>query len=156
MYGRKFSLMTTDRFEFDTLIAAPLERVWSVVVAPGFWVADEASVAGTVAKEGESTVAKNPEYGDFAVRVEKVRPEESYVAYRWAPGFPGEELRVGNNTLLEFSLTEESDGTRLTLAESGFASLAGSEESRDKVAAANADGWPKVLDAVKTQVQSAA
>jgi hypothetical protein len=40
--------MTEDRIERDTLISAPLERVWSLVATPGFWVADEASVAGAV------------------------------------------------------------------------------------------------------------
>jgi uncharacterized protein YndB with AHSA1/START domain len=147
--------MSADRFECDTLIAAPPERVWSVVVAPGFWVADEASVAGTVAKAGESMVAKNPEYGDFPVRVEKVDPQ-TYVAYRWASAFPGDELRDDNSTLVEFTVAGEGDGTRLTVVESGFASLAGSEELRAKAAADNADGWPKVFEAVKKRAQSPA
>ncbi len=84
--------MSEDRIERETLIAAPLERVWSLVAEPGFWVADKASLPGTVAREGESMVAKNAEYGEFPVRVEKVEPP-TYLAYRWASAFPGEELR---------------------------------------------------------------
>ncbi|MGW1006637.1 hypothetical protein [Streptomyces sp. NPDC002520] len=39
--------MNEDRIERETLIAAPLERVWSLVAQPGFWVADKASLPGT-------------------------------------------------------------------------------------------------------------
>jgi hypothetical protein len=43
--------MSEDRIERETLIAAPLERVWSLVAEPGFWVADKASLPGTVASQ---------------------------------------------------------------------------------------------------------
>jgi uncharacterized protein YndB with AHSA1/START domain len=140
--------MSEDLIERETLIAAPLERVWSLVAEPGFWVADEATVSGTVARPGESMVARNPEYGDFPVRVEKVDPP-TYVAYRWASAFPGEELREDNSTLVEFTLTAEGDQTRLRVVESGFAVLAASEELRRKAMQDNSGGWPQVLDALK-------
>jgi uncharacterized protein YndB with AHSA1/START domain len=141
-----------DRIERETLIAAPLERVWSLVAQPGFWVADKASLPGTVAKEGESMVAKNAEYGDFPVRVEKVAPP-TYLAYRWASAFPGEELREDNSTLVEFTLTPEGDQTRLRVVESGFAALAGSEELRRQAVKDNTGGWPQELDALKTRAE---
>jgi hypothetical protein len=81
------------------VIEASLERVWPLVATPGFWVADETTVAGTVAEEGASLVAKNPNLGEARVRVEKVEPP-IYVAYRWASAFPGEELRENNSTLV--------------------------------------------------------
>ncbi|WP_204358947.1 hypothetical protein [Streptosporangium sp. 'caverna'] len=84
--------MSEDRIERGTLIAAPLEQVWSLVAEPGFWWGDEASLAGTVAREGESMVVKNAHFGEVSVRVGKVDPL-TYVAYRWASAFPGEELR---------------------------------------------------------------
>ncbi|WP_188197674.1 SRPBCC domain-containing protein [Nonomuraea sp. SYSU D8015] len=144
--------MSEDRIERETLIAAPLERVWTLVAEPGFWVADETSVSGTVAREGESMVAKNAEYGDFPVRVEKVEPP-TYVAYRWASAFPGEELREDNSTLVEFTLSQEGDQTRLRVVESGFASLTGSEELRRQAVMDNTDGWPQVLDAFKKRAE---
>ncbi|MGP3633265.1 SRPBCC domain-containing protein [Streptomyces sp. 24-1644] len=144
--------MSEDRIERETLIDAPLERVWPLVAQPGFWVAEEASLAGTVAREGESMVAKNPEYGDFPVRVEKVQPQ-SYLAYRWASAFPGEELREDNSTLVEFTLTPEGDKTRLRVVESGFAALAGSAELRDKAVQDNTGGWPQVLDAFRKRAE---
>ncbi|MFJ5549437.1 SRPBCC domain-containing protein [Streptomyces sp. NPDC093225] len=147
--------MSEDRIERETLIAAPLERVWALVAEPGFWVGEPEAVAGTVAREGESTVARNARYGDFPVRVEKVDPP-TYLAYRWASAFPGEELRGDNTTLVEFTLTAEGDKTRLRVVESGFAALPGSEELRGKAFRDNSGGWPEVLDAFRTRVERAA
>src|SRR5450755_2487070 len=144
--------MSEDRIERETLIAAPLERVWSLVAQPGFWVADKASLPGTVAREGESMVAKNPEYGDFPVRVEKVEPP-TYLAYRWASAFRGEELRADNSTLVEFTLIPEGDQTRLRVVESGFAALAGSEELRHRAVQDNTHGWPQEIDALKMRAE---
>ena len=144
--------MSEDRIERETLIAAPLERVWSLVAQPGFWVADKASLPGTVAREGESMVAKYDEHGEFPVRVEKVEPPR-YLAYRWASAFPGEELREDNSTLVEFTLTQEGNKTRLRVVESGFASLAGSEELRSQAVQDNTGGWPQELDALRTRAE---
>ncbi|WP_369383006.1 SRPBCC domain-containing protein [Streptomyces sp. cg36] len=147
--------MSEDRIERETLIEAPLERVWSLVAEPGFWVADKASLPGTVAREGETVVAKNPEYGDFPVRVEKVEPP-TYLAYRWASAFPGEELREDNSTLVEFTLTPEDGRTRLRVVESGFSALAGSEELRGRAVQDNTGGWQQELDALKTRAEQPA
>jgi uncharacterized protein YndB with AHSA1/START domain len=144
--------MSDDRIERETLIAAPLERVWSLVAEPGFWVADKASLPGTVARQGESMVARNPEYGDFPVRVEKVEPP-TYLAYRWASAFPGEDLREDNSTLVEFTLTREGDQTRLRVVESGFAALAASEELRSQAVKDNTGGWPQELDALRARAE---
>ncbi|MCA2228747.1 SRPBCC domain-containing protein [Nonomuraea aurantiaca] len=146
--------MSEDRIERDTLIEAPLERVWSLVSVPGFWVADEASVAGTVATEGATLVAKNANLGEVSVRVEKVQPP-TYVAYRWASAFPGEALRADNSTLVEFSLSTEGGKTRLRVVESGFAALSMSEELRDQTVRFNISGWPQVFDAIKARAEQA-
>ncbi|MGC0420985.1 SRPBCC domain-containing protein [Embleya sp. AB8] len=146
--------MSDDRIERETLIEASLERVWTLVAQPGFWV-DAESVAGTVATEGETMLAKHPEYGEFPVRVEKVQPQ-TYLAYRWASAFGGQELREDNTTLVEFTLTPEGDRTRLRVVESGFASLAGSEELRSGAVRDNTGGWAQVFDALKTRAEQPA
>jgi uncharacterized protein YndB with AHSA1/START domain len=134
-----------DRISRDTVIEAPLERVWALVATPGFWVAEEASVAGTVAVAGDSSVAKNPHLGEVAVRVEKAEPP-TYVAYRWASAFPGEELRADNSTLVEFFLSTEDGTTRLRVVESGFTALNTSDERRRSTIRFNTDGWSQVFD----------
>jgi uncharacterized protein YndB with AHSA1/START domain len=144
--------MSADRIERETLIAAPLERVWSLVAEPGFWVADKASLPGTVASAGGLLVARNSEVVDFLVRLEKVEPPR-YLAYRWASAFPGEELTEDNSTLVEFTLTQEGDQTRLRVVESGFAALTGSEELRRRAVQDNSGGWPLELDALKARAE---
>jgi uncharacterized protein YndB with AHSA1/START domain len=144
--------MSEDRIEREILIAAPQDRVWSLVAEPGFWVADKASLPGTVARAGESMVAKNAEVGDFPVRVERVEPP-TYLSYRWASAFPGEELREDNSTLVEFMLTPEGEKTRLRVVESGFAALAGSEEMRGRAVNDNSGGWPLELEALKVRAE---
>ena len=146
--------MSADRIERDTLIDAALERVWSLVVVPGFWVADEAGEPGVVAAEGESVLAKSPNLGDIWVRVEKVEPQ-TYVAYRWASAFPGEELRDDNSTLVEFTLSTEGDKTRLRVVESGFAGLGAPQEVRDTAVRHNTGGWSYVFDVVKKRAEEA-
>jgi uncharacterized protein YndB with AHSA1/START domain len=154
--------MDEDRIERETLIEAPLDRVWSLVAEPGFWVSQEASIwaddeaglAGEVASEGSSMMVKNSSLGEVAVRVEKVEPP-TYLAYRWASAFPGQELREGNSTLVEFTLSTEGGNTRLRVVESGFAALSGSGELRDEAFRFNAEGWPQVFDAVKNRAERA-
>jgi uncharacterized protein YndB with AHSA1/START domain len=144
--------MSADRIERETLIAASMERVWSLVTRPGFWVGDDTGLDGVSAKEGESMIAKNPEHGDYPVRVEKVEPP-TYVAYRWTSAYPGEALTDENSTLVEFTLTQEGDQTRLRVVESGFASLPGSEELRQSVHADHTTGWAACFDTLKKRAE---
>ncbi|RKS09074.1 uncharacterized protein YndB with AHSA1/START domain [Nocardiopsis sp. Huas11] len=147
--------MSEDRVERDTLIAAPLERVWPLVAQPGFWVSDPEVAADPAAREGETFVARSAEYGEFPVRVEKVDPP-AYLAYRWASAFPGEELRADNSTLVEFTLTAEGDQTRLRVVESGFASLAGTQELRDQAVKDNTVGWPDAFERFRKRAEQTA
>lgn len=144
-----------DKIERDTLIDASVERVWALVTAPGFWVAEPESLQPGTAVEGQSVVASNPAFGDFPVRVVKVEPR-TYVAYRWAPATPGEELTEGNSTLVEFTLTAEGDKTRLTVVESGLAALAVAEDVRASTIENLSEGWPQVLDATRKRLEESA
>jgi uncharacterized protein YndB with AHSA1/START domain len=89
------------------------------------------------------------------VRVEKLEPP-TYLAYRWASAFPGEELRDDNSTLVEFTLSPEGEKTRLRVVESGFATLAASDEVRRKALEDNAGGWPEELDALRARAEQLA
>ena len=146
-------MLIEDRIERETLIEAPIDRVWALVNEPGWWaVHDPAEVAGTVAREGETVIAPHSAYGDFPVRVERVDPP-TYVAYRWASAFPGEELRDDNSTLIEFTLTDESGKTRLRVVESGFGGLAGGEELRRKALEDNTGGWAEEIASLKARAE---
>jgi uncharacterized protein YndB with AHSA1/START domain len=140
-----------DRIERETLIAASQDRVWSLVTEPGFWVAP----TGAEAVPGQTTVAHHDEYGDFPVQVEKMDPK-SYVSYRWASAFSGQELREGITTLIEFTLTPEAAGTRLRVVESGFTALDAPDEQRRGALKDNTDGWTQVMDAFKKRAEEAA
>ncbi|MGZ3144629.1 SRPBCC domain-containing protein [Lentzea chajnantorensis] len=142
--------MSVDRIERETLIEASLDRVWQLVTEPGFWVASQPS--GT-AVEGETTLCRNEQHGDYPVRVETVTPQ-SYVAYRWASAFAGAELTADNTTLVEFTLTPEGAGVRLRVVESGFAALAASEEVRVRAHEDNTGGWAGVLEAFTKKAES--
>lgn len=142
---------TQDRIERETLIAASQDRVWSLVTEAGFWIVP----TGVEAVPGETTVAHHDEYGDFPVRVEKIEPK-SYISYRWASAFSGQELRDGITTLVEFTLTPEADGTRLRVVESGFAALDAPEDQRRGAHKDNSDGWQQVMDAFKKRAEEAA
>lgn len=144
--------MSIDQIERETLIAAPIERVWALVAEPGFWASDEANRSGATAKEGESTVARHSQHGDFPVSVEKVDPPH-YVAYRWLSAFPGESPREDNTTLVEFTLTEEGDKTRLRVVETGFAKLPTPEDNRQNIISDHTKGWSSCIDELKARAE---
>src|ERR1700712_3056568 len=131
-----------DRIDRDVLIAAPLERVWSVLTEPalvGVWfghgvpIEIDLRVGGTMVLDfGAGMVFPTSIVGVDAPR---------YFAYRWASPHPGEQATEDNSTLVEFTLASEGDGTRLFLSESGFSTLvipAGQEHASYE---SHSDGW---------------
>ncbi len=83
---------------------------------------------------GAATVeASSLRLGDQASTVERAR------------GNAPEEPVEGNSTLVEFTLAPEADGTRVRVVETGFASLATTDEQRAKNHESNTEGWGKEL-----------
>ncbi|WP_216208174.1 SRPBCC domain-containing protein [Amycolatopsis aidingensis] len=140
---------TPDRIEREIVIDAPVERVWSLVTEPGWWISDAGDRTGRRQwREGDLEVVQDPRYGRFPVRLEQTEPRR-YLAYRWASAFPGEDPGTGNSTLIEFWLTERDGGTVLRVAESGFAALATTDEARERAFGDNTGGWAEQLDVLK-------
>jgi uncharacterized protein YndB with AHSA1/START domain len=87
-------------------------------------------------------------------RIEAVEPPRRF-AYSWHPGseqhleMPLAELTL---TLVEFILDETPEGTRLTLIESGFASLPA--EMYDRALRENTDGWAEVISGLVTYIEA--
>lgn len=126
-------------------IAAPIEKVWSAVTEPehisrwfGRTVLDGAGVGaqGTMTFEG---------YGDVPIRVEALDAPRM-VSYRWgnddALGHLPDAVDEATSTVFTFTLEPVTDGTQLTVVETGF------ELTSDpaKNMAAHGEGWVSELD----------
>jgi uncharacterized protein YndB with AHSA1/START domain len=146
--------MTPDRIEREITIAAPVDRVWSVLTEAehiGGWFADAGAEIDL--RPGGALVMRWQEYGMTRARVETVEPPHRF-AYRWTAHHAeqGAEPEPGNSTLVEFTLAPEGDETRLRVVETGFAALATSDEQRGKNYDDNVDGWKQMLGRIDTYV----
>jgi uncharacterized protein YndB with AHSA1/START domain len=138
--------MTPDQIERETLIAAPVERVWAVLTEAehiGSWFAENGAEIDL--RPGGALVMRWNEWPTTRARIEAVEPPRRF-AYRWtAHHAAAEEPKEGNSTLVEFTLTPEGDGTRLRVVERGFASLAIADDERKRNHDDNVGGWKQVL-----------
>lgn len=127
-----------DTIEREITLKAPIERVYRALtddLTAWFPKAIEGKVA-----QGENCVFDFGEYGKGCVHIVATDPH-TYFAYRWVPGannFVG-DVRTVPNTLVEFRLAPIDEGTRLTMIESGFASLPA--EHYAKAIEDNTGGW---------------
>jgi uncharacterized protein YndB with AHSA1/START domain len=135
--------MVPDQIERETFIAAPVERVWTLITEAehlGRWFGDAGAEIDL--RPGGAMVLRWDEYGESLGRVVAVEPHARF-SYRWAPfkDSGGAEPVDGNSTLVEFTLRPEADGTRLRVVESGFASLDTTDEQRAANHEGNTEGW---------------
>ena len=145
--------MANDRIEREITIAAPVERVWSVLTEAehiGGWFADAGAEIDL--RPGGELVMRWQEHGVSRARVEAVEPPHRF-AYRWtAHHAQGEEPAEGNSTLVEFTLTPEDGATRLRVVETGFAALATTPEQRQGNYQENVGGWKQMLPRLEEYV----
>jgi uncharacterized protein YndB with AHSA1/START domain len=137
--------LVAHRIERDILIEAPVDVVWAVVTEPEHirgWFSDSAEVDLT---PGGAMVLHWADYGAVRGRVERVEPPH-FFSFRWVvPRTPGADVAGDNSTLVEFSLRADGDATRLTVVESGFDGLAGSDEDRQGHVDSHRRGWETEL-----------
>ncbi len=131
--------MDDDRIEKTLDIRAPRDRVWKALTDAhefGRWFGarfDEPfrpgrSVRGVLAPSELATpeeTANHPYLGRSMVfHIERMDPPYRF-SYRWHPleGSADSEAASGPSTLVEFTLEETKDGTRLTVVESGFSAI---------------------------------
>ncbi|HYG83930.1 MAG TPA: SRPBCC family protein [Verrucomicrobiae bacterium] len=107
----------------EITLKAPKERVYSAITDPEqitAWFPDKV--------EGTLEVGQKPtfHFGEYKTQlyIEAAKPHD-YFAYRWVPGGGGmvEDILQAPNTLVEFFIEEQENGTKVTLKESGFAAL---------------------------------
>ncbi|MER7583847.1 SRPBCC domain-containing protein [Kitasatospora sp. NPDC097691] len=141
--------MIPDTIERTVVINAPRERVWSVLTEPAFlgrWFGSGQPVEIDL-RPGGLVVFDHGVHGTIPARIRAVEPPHA-LSWRWSQGAAGQEPDDTNATLVEFTLAADvpTGGTRLTMVESGFASLglpAGEAADRHR---ANTLNWPGKLD----------
>jgi uncharacterized protein YndB with AHSA1/START domain len=139
--------VVADSIERETVVAAPVGRVWEVLTRPEYlprWFGAEKAEIDL--RPGGSLVMTWAEHGTGLCRVERVE-EPTFFSFRWALE-PGAEPSPGEETLVEFSLSAEGDGTRLRVVESGFTLLNRPPEKQAWHRERNVDGWRQVLEAL--------
>ena len=150
--------MVPDQIERETVINAPVERVWQLVTEAehlGRWFGDAGAEIDL--RPGGAIALRWTGHGTSRGRVVAVEPHTRF-SYRWAPykDLAGDEPVEGNSTLVEFTLQREGDATRLRVVESGFASLGGSEEERAESFNGNTEGWERETDELREYAEKAA
>ena len=96
-----------------------------------------------------------PEGQAAEARIERLDPPHRF-ACRWQAAGPRLEdpVEARPNTLVEFTLEEMPEGTKLTLIESGFATLP--DVTAASVLADNTEGWTSELDDLAAFVEATA
>jgi uncharacterized protein YndB with AHSA1/START domain len=144
--------MVPEQIERETVIAAPVERVWEVLTDArhiGQWFAHAGAEVDL--RPGGLLVMRWEEHGTYLARIEKVEPHRVF-SYRWAHP-ADEEPRAGNSTLVEFTLSPEGNGTRLRVVESGFPSLEVPETEKTTHGAENIQGWQGGLAELQSYIE---
>ncbi len=135
--------MVPDSIERETTIDAPIERVWALVTEAehlGRWFGDAGAEIDL--RPGGAMALRWEQHGTNHAVVEVVEAPHRF-AFRWAPfkDPAGPDVRDGNATRVEFTLASHGDGTLLRVVETGFASLATTEETKARNHAGNTEGW---------------
>jgi uncharacterized protein YndB with AHSA1/START domain len=142
------TVAVTDRIEREIVVAAPADRLWELLTRPehiGRWF--EGMQVALDLRPGGAMVLASQEFGRFLGVVERVEPPRRF-AYRWAR-HPDTPVSEATSTLVEFTLTPDGDGTRVRVAESGFAGTDALKVDQARHAEANSQGWRQVLDSLR-------
>lgn len=130
-----------DTIERQLVIPATRTRVWAAITARdqiAKWFADSTTLT---LEEGAPFVFQWNGYGECRARVETIDPPNRF-AYRWIPMKETDQAILFDelpSTLVEFSLEDAPDGTRVTVIESGFSGLP--DDVREQIVRGNSEGW---------------
>jgi uncharacterized protein YndB with AHSA1/START domain len=136
-----------DAIEREIVIAAPPERVYQIITQPehmGVWFGDSGAerVGDTITMRWTDAKAE--------LHVVREDPPRAF-AYRWNAYDP-----TAGETLVEFTLTPEGDGTRLKVVESGWGELRGTAEHVRGLREGNVRGWASELGDLERYAQTVA
>ncbi|MDQ3098747.1 MAG: SRPBCC family protein [bacterium] len=136
----------------EITVKASKERVYQAISDPKqitTWFPD--TVDGTLEVGQRPVFEFTSENHKTSIYVEAATPND-YFAYRWVPGFPGMvgDVLTVPNTLVEFIIEESGDGTKITLKESGFATLA--PEIAEESLKQNSGGWEHMMSRLEKEL----
>ncbi|MGH7604328.1 MAG: SRPBCC family protein [Gemmatimonadaceae bacterium] len=139
----------------QVVLRAPKSRVWRAISDAtefGHWFGmklDGPFKAGRTAKGKLS--AKGYEHLTLEMTVERIHPED-FFSYRWHPYAidPKVDYSKEPTTLVEFTLADATDGTTLTIVESGFDKIPASR--RDEAFRMNDNGWTSQVKNIERHV----
>ena len=126
-----------DTITREITVNAARSRVWEVVTRAehlGRWFGDAGAEIDL--RPGGRLTLSFAGHGTTVGRVEQVDAPERF-SFRWARTRDVEPA-VGDETLVEFTLTETADGTVVQVRESGFATLSGDAVAYHR---GNVEGW---------------
>ncbi|HTJ80698.1 MAG TPA: SRPBCC family protein [Polyangiaceae bacterium] len=145
----------TDRIEKKILLRAPRAKVWRALTdtrefSEWFRVALDGKFEVGATVRGHIT-SPGWEHVKVEIAVAKLEPEKLF-AYRWHPYAvdPKVDYSTETPTLVEFSLEETTDGTMLTVVESGFDRIP--EHRRAEAFRMNDGGWASQLGNIERHV----
>ena len=148
--------MPEDRVERTVHIAATAERVWEILTKPehiGRWFGSGTPATVDLRAGGVMVLEPAGPGERYLARIVKVDPPH-YLAYRWASAYPDALADEMNSTLVEFHLTADEATTRLTVCESGFATLT-IPPGREGFASyeSHSQGWTEVMRTLADYVE---
>jgi uncharacterized protein YndB with AHSA1/START domain len=130
-----------DTVERQLVIPFARQRVWDAITKPeqiAQWFCDSITME---LEPGAPMVLRWDEHGTHRGQVETVDPPARF-AFRWTPsGETNTDTPFADvpTTLVEFTLEETPEGTRVTVLESGFSMLPA--DVREQSAREHAEGW---------------
>lgn len=149
-------MSSTDRIEKDIVLAAPRAKVWRALTDAtefGTWFRVELEgpfVVGTTIRG--HILTPGYEHLQMAVDVDTIDESRGYFAYRWHPCAidPEVDYSTEPSTLVELTISEVPEGTRLTVVETGFDKLPA--HRREEAFRMNSNGWSAQLGNIENHV----
>lgn len=146
---------STDRIEKQITLRAPRSRVWRALTDAaefGQWFRARLDGQFSVGQRITGNIT-HPGYEHLKLELWTERMDaETLFSFRWHPYAidPKVDYSSEPTTLVEFRLTDEGGGTRLTVTESGFDRIPA--ERREEAFRMNAGGWEQQVENVKVHV----
>jgi uncharacterized protein YndB with AHSA1/START domain len=148
-----------DRIEKTTVVRAPRARVWRALTDHeefGRWFGVIMDKPFTLGATIQGKIL-DPQYAHmpFTMTIDRVEPERLF-SMRWHPYAHDRSVDYSAEptTLIEFTLDEVGEGTRLTVVESGFDRIP--IERRALAYRMNDEGWGIQVQNIKKHVEQTA